>query len=335
MDNILMIIYFNFVQESNYPQSLLIKLFDKNRTFYYKIIKEGTDPSSNQCYYTKYSKHLIPNNYIIKTQYGKAKYLTKCSIQYKNKKPQFTIQFGLNFASKVQSFKFATDVELNKIKAQTNTKRTNMNNKISKISGSLLFGLTLFSVKNIHQALPLDYNSKFYPFEDLSVSTKRCKHEILCEGAISDIKQKINLKMKKQIPLLFVNILQPIVFEESEDIPDITDKNIVTNMLESIRKGGQRCITDILDYIISFYIKKNILIPNISTLHIRISEDRRNVGRKVKHIIVTMILLNDSAGLQKPDNHYTLVLYLGSEIYELLRNALAPLILDLQLLQEN
>ncbi|CAG8783121.1 17926_t:CDS:1, partial [Cetraspora pellucida] len=97
------------MKESNYPQSPFIKLFDKNRTFYYNIIKEGTYLLSNQCYYTKYSKHPIPNNYIVKTQHGKAKHLTKCSIQYKNKKPQFTIQFGLNFTSKVQSFKFATD----------------------------------------------------------------------------------------------------------------------------------------------------------------------------------------------------------------------------------
>ncbi|CAG8811395.1 6361_t:CDS:1, partial [Racocetra fulgida] len=38
------------------------------------------------------------------------KHLVKCSIQYKDKKPQFTIQFGLNLSIKVQSFKSATDV---------------------------------------------------------------------------------------------------------------------------------------------------------------------------------------------------------------------------------
>ncbi|CAG8580100.1 3602_t:CDS:2, partial [Dentiscutata heterogama] len=228
-------------EESNYSQSPFIKLFDKNRTFYCNIIKEGTYPLSNQCYYTKYSKHPIPNNYIIKTQHGKAKHLTKCPIQYKNKKPQFIIQFGLNFTSK----------KLNKIKAQTNTKTTNRNNKISKISGPLLFGLTLLSVKNIHQTLSLDCNPKIHPFKDLSNLTKceneqkeaivksldcgqitrdayqslaRIEYEIPREGAVSDIKQKINLKMKKQIPLSLVDILQPIVFEEIENTPDIINK---------------------------------------------------------------------------------------------------------------
>ncbi|CAG8799411.1 13100_t:CDS:2, partial [Gigaspora margarita] len=300
-------------EESNYPQSLLIKLFDKDRTFYYKIIKKGTYPPSNQYYYTKYSKYPIPNNYIVKTQYDKAKHLTK-----------------------FQSFKSATYAacqyykELNKIKAQTNTKRTNMNNKISKISGPLLFGLTLLSVKNICQTLPLNYNSKFHPFEDLSILTKRRKvlkiaHQVL--NTVEEEKENIfysndNIKIKRiqfeirdeQFDIYFgkfdeksknkrkeaivksldceritreayrslarieyeiscEDILQPIVFEESEDTPDITDKNIVTNMLELIRKGGQ------------------------------------NVGRKVKHVMVTMILLNDLAGLQKSDNHHILVLY--------------------------
>ncbi|CAG8516892.1 2328_t:CDS:2, partial [Cetraspora pellucida] len=49
------------------------------------------------------------------------------------------------------------------------------NNKISKISGPLLFGLTLLSVKNIRQTLSLDCNPKICPFKDFSNSTKRCK----------------------------------------------------------------------------------------------------------------------------------------------------------------
>src|SRR6185437_14985642 len=109
--------------------------------------------------------------------------------------------------------------------------------------------------------------------------------------------------MKKKILLILVNILQPTTFEPITDTPEITDVNIITNMLESIGIGGQHYITDVLNYIISFYISKGILIPKKSTLHLRISGDGRNVGRKVKHIMVTMTLLNDSAGFQKPNNH--------------------------------
>jgi hypothetical protein len=58
------------------------------------------------------------------------------------------------------------------------------------------------------------------------------------------------------------------------------------------------------------------------------------MGRKLKHVMITMTLLNDLNGLQKPDNHYTLVLYPGAETYESLKNALAPLISDLCVLKE-
>ncbi|CAG8785827.1 34838_t:CDS:2, partial [Gigaspora margarita] len=105
----------------------------------------------------------------------------------------------------------------------------------------------------------------------------------------------------------------PTIFEPITDTPEITDANIIANMLESIRMGGQRRITDILNYIIPFYVSK---------------------GRKIKHVMVTMALLNNVAKLQKPDNYYILVLYLGSESYESLKNALVPLISDLYLLQE-
>ena len=154
------------------------------------------------------------------------------------------------------------------------------------------------------------------------------------EKAVTISRQKINVEMKKQVPLTLVDLTQPTAFEPITEEPDITDNAIIINMLESVGKGGQRRITDILNYIVPLYIEKGILIPKMSTLHIRISGDGRNVGRKVKHVMVTMTLLNDLNGLQKPDNHYTLVLYPGAESYESLRNALAPLISDLNILKE-
>jgi len=44
-------------------------------------------------------------------------------------------------------------------------------------------------------------------------------------------------------------------------------------MLELIDKGGQRCITDILNYIVLLYIEQGILTSERSTLNIRISGD--------------------------------------------------------------
>ena len=97
-------------EASSYPQSPFITLFDNNRTFRYEIIKEGTYPPHEQCYYTKNNpRYRIPNDYIVKTRHGKEKHLAKCSIQYKDRRPVYTVCFGLNFALQVQSSKSATD----------------------------------------------------------------------------------------------------------------------------------------------------------------------------------------------------------------------------------
>ena len=165
-------------------------------------------------------------------------------------------------------------------------------------------------------------------------SLARIENNIPREDAVSSTRQKINIEMKKNIPLTLVSLLQPTIFEPITEEPNITDDTIIMNMLESIGKGGQRRITDILNYIVPLYIEQGILTPNMSTLYIRISGDGRNVGRKVKHVMVTMTLLNDLDGIQKPDNNYTLVLYPGAESYESLKNALTPLISDLSILKE-
>jgi hypothetical protein len=67
-------------EESTYPKSSFIKLFDNKRTFFYEIIKEETYPLTEQLHYTRNLKHPIPHNYVVKTQYGKAMYTVECSI---------------------------------------------------------------------------------------------------------------------------------------------------------------------------------------------------------------------------------------------------------------
>ncbi|UZO20850.1 uncharacterized protein OCT59_013261 [Rhizophagus irregularis] len=350
------------IEESTYPKSVFIKLFDNKRTFFYEIIKEGTYPLAEQLYYTKNPKHPIPHNYIVKTQYGKAMHTVKCSIEYMEKRPLYKICFGDNFAR--EEFNKTKEIGKNQNRNQSNRK-----NK-GKISGPLLFGLKLLSVERVRKTMSLDL--KIRPFDELGNSQKRRKILGLSQHVLDIVEKEkgntfhpddqIKLKqikfetyddiyeinfgklgkieeMKKieavvksldrghisreayrslarieDLPRenVIFDLLQPTAFEPITGNPDITDSTIIMNMLESIGKGGQRRITDILNYIIPLYIEKGILIPRRSTLHIRISGDGRN----------------------KPDNHYTLVLYPGAETYDSLRNALAPLISDLNVLKE-
>ena len=77
-----------------------------------------------------------------------------------------------------------------------------------------------------------------------------------------------------------------------------------------------------------------ILDPNNPTIHLRVSGDGRNVGRQVKHVMVTCAIMNDINCLQKPDSHHTIVLYPGTENYIMLQIALNSLFRELQHLKE-
>ena len=96
-------------EESTYPQSPFIKLFDSKRSFYYEIIKEGTYPIKQQLHYTKNPKHPISHGYIVKTKYGKAKNLVEYSIEYVETRPLFKVRFGTDFTKEVQSLDSLTD----------------------------------------------------------------------------------------------------------------------------------------------------------------------------------------------------------------------------------
>jgi hypothetical protein len=96
-------------EESIYPKSSFIKLSDNKRTFFYEIIKEGTYPLTEQLYYTRYPKHPIPHNYVVRTQYGKSMHTVECSIEYVEKRPLYKVCFGVNFTREVQSWESPTD----------------------------------------------------------------------------------------------------------------------------------------------------------------------------------------------------------------------------------
>ncbi|GES76503.1 hypothetical protein GLOIN_2v1521868 [Rhizophagus clarus] len=149
------------LEESTFPKSSFIKLSDSKKTFFYKIIKEGTYPLTEQLYYTRYLKYPISHNYVVRTQYGKSMHTVKCSIEYVEKRPLYKVCFGVNFTRKVQSWKSSTDTtgkyyqEFNEIKEMgKNRNQSNKENK-GKMSGPLLFGLKLLSIEQHRKILGL------------------------------------------------------------------------------------------------------------------------------------------------------------------------------------
>jgi hypothetical protein len=137
------------------------------------------------------------------------------------------------------------------------------------------------------------------------------------EKAISEQKILINNLMKQNIRIGIVDITTTVAVDPDE-IPHIMDENVVETVINSVGKAGIRSIKEILIFLIPNLIKKNILNPAQPIISIRISGDGRNVGRKVKHVMITFAILNCKEFLFSPEYHYTLILYPGSEEYDTL-----------------
>lgn len=56
--------------------------------------------------------------------------------------------------------------------------------------------------------------------------------------------------------------------------------------------------------------------------------------RKVKHVVITIAILDDKSTLYKSDYHYTTILYPGCEDYESLLNVMIQFYRDLRNLKE-
>eukprot|EP00732_Lithocolla_globosa_P000492 Lithocolla_globosa_v1_NODE_152_length_5671_cov_121.982906.p1 type:complete len:465 gc:universal NODE_152_length_5671_cov_121.982906:2437-3831(+) len=106
---------------------------------------------------------------------------------------------------------------------------------------------------------------------------------------------------------------------------EIPDKNGYTD-------GKQRKMRDLLQVALLLY---SDLISQDDVIKIKLSGDGRNVGRKIKHVMITFCLFNSGKLVTKPDHQFCLSIYVGKEGYDALRQGLAPLFEELNDLQEN
>ncbi|CAB4420782.1 unnamed protein product [Rhizophagus irregularis] len=137
------------------------------------------------------------------------------------------------------------------------------------------------------------------------------------ENAISEQKVFINNLMEQNVKIKIINI-EATAAVDPDEVPHIMDENIVETVINSVGKAGVRSIKEILIFLIPSLVRKNILNSSQPIISIRISGDGRNVGRKVKHVMITFAILNHKKVLFSPEYHYTLILYPGSEEYNTL-----------------
>uniref|UniRef100_U9T615 Uncharacterized protein n=1 Tax=Rhizophagus irregularis (strain DAOM 181602 / DAOM 197198 / MUCL 43194) TaxID=747089 RepID=U9T615_RHIID len=153
--------------------------------------------------------------------------------------------------------------------------------------------------------------------------------ELPRDCVILNARKRINEEMSQKIPISILNIKHTPLASTINEAPDIEDQEIVEEVLQYIGKAGYRHISDILLFVIPDLVNRNILNPNDPIIHVQISGDGRNVGRKVKHVMVTCTILDDILNIHKADFHYTTILYPGVENYETLQNVMEPMISEL------
>ncbi|PKK67697.1 hypothetical protein RhiirC2_751396 [Rhizophagus irregularis] len=146
------------------------------------------------------------------------------------------------------------------------------------------------------------------------------------EWAVSEQRLKITTEMNQKIPITLINL--PLDFAEYSN----SESN---EIIQTIKKGGTRSVKDILKYIVPVLISNKILDINNPIIHLRVSGDGRNVGRKIKHVMITIAILNDIQNIHKPNYHYTTVLFPDVEKYEVLEIMMASFIKELDEIKKN
>jgi hypothetical protein len=158
-------------------------------------------------------------------------------------------------------------------------------------------------------------------------------HHLPREWAVTDCRKLITRKINNNIPISLINVqINNIADNETEDI---IEEEVISEVTKYIGNGGYRKVKDILKYIVPHLISKGIFNSLHPTINLRISGVGRNVGCKVKHVMVTVAILDDRELLSHPDYHCTVILYPGTENYETLKCALELFLAELRDIKEN
>ena len=158
------------------------------------------------------------------------------------------------------------------------------------------------------------------------------------ENSVSKERIVITDHMNQLIKILLVNMNGQNELDgntETNEPADITNSEITQEVINTMGIGIYRSAKDILCYIIPHLKKKEVLKSSDPTIHLRISGDGRNVGRKIKHVMITFMILNHKERHNHADYHYTTILYPGAEKYSTLEFILNPFLNELRSLKEN
>ncbi|GBC07443.1 hypothetical protein RclHR1_07480003 [Rhizophagus clarus] len=356
----------------NYPEDSIIEYSESGRSYTYNIIEEGNYPPAAYLKYTKQKNPVYWIYYGNECQYqikSEKSSSDAASLYTKALDPETKTRYSGPhvFGLQLEVLQQARDTKrrATTLKPFNNLTITGQNNRAKKIAKSVHAIFDQTAIKSvIHKPIlkSIEFNIKDQHFyfsigkEDVEDTKHKARatveacdkgqitrggyqnlasvcHNLPREWLVFSERKKITQEIKDIIPISLIN-MSPSSDNSVNSEVHIDDVDIINNVQQSIGKGGRRNIIDILKYLIPGLIKKGVIHVTNPKIHLRISGDGRNVGKKVKHVMVTFSILDDKDTLQQPDSHYTIALYSDIEKYEMLHTALEYLIMELRKLKE-
>src|SRR4051794_3183066 len=107
--------------------------------------------------------------------------------------------------------------------------------------------------------------------------------------------------MKALVPIKTFNI------DHSNDDNDENQQDIIGIEFDNneVDNGAYRSIISLLNILVPILVKSNPPILKIGDkINIKLSGDGRNVGRKQKHVMLTICILNEGEAVLNPSHQY-------------------------------
>ena len=127
---------------------------------------------------------------------------------------------------------------------------------------------------------------------------------LIREHVIEKRRNEITKTMKILIPIKAFNINSAIINDDNGD-ENQQDINGIEINEEEIGNGAYRSIISLLDVLIPILTTLSPPVLKIGDkINIKLSGDGRNVGRKQKHVMLTMCILNEGKAVLNPTHQY-------------------------------
>ncbi len=115
--------------------------------------------------------------------------------------------------------------------------------------------------------------------------------------------------MKALVPIKLFKISSSVLDSESENQQDINETEFNDN---EVGDAAYRSIISLLDIIVPILTTSSTppVLKVGDKINIRLSGDGRNVGRKQKHVMLTMCILNEGEVVLTPSHQYRSYIFL-------------------------